>query len=453
MATTIKIGHASWSENQSANGAPGDTDDKEVYISENYDVVSRLEPTHVLRPRSKAIAEKSAKACEDACNNPCVGYSQSGRETFYLEAEKVEFDISKIKTKCNTDCSAFMAACAVAGGAKKSINGTWPPAVSGLVERFKASEQYDVFTGAKYLKSTDYLKRGDILLHETVQYKRHCMMVLSNGDKIHADVFLDVTLTDIGQNTILFKASVIEVKDGERKEITETEILNAYSWKYELVCLSNTNSQAKSVAFTMATGSASILVANLEPNSSYILRVIGTQEKESISSQNILFTTLKATPTAVENLSLNSSVSAVFNGSLSVSFSAPKTWNDQLYTSATRGYRLYLLVNSKIVGYTDTLITDVESYFISKVISTQDIFDYDITEPSIESINLYDTLQVGIQPWLKDNMNNLIFDAGSLRCSRPLYLKHFLNTVDKPYVKIKDDFKRTLVHNNLEGIL
>lgn len=170
---SIKIGHASADERYKASGgAAGDQTGGEVCIREWYS-----SPWHfVLRPKSPKVAEKSAAACEAACGNKHVGYDQSSRNTIYIYAKLVNFDLGKIEDDCECDCSSLMHVCAIAGGAKLDygVNGLW---TGNMVEAFEASGDYEVLTDAKYLNSDAYLKRGDILVNRD----KHTAMVLENG--------------------------------------------------------------------------------------------------------------------------------------------------------------------------------------------------------------------------------------------------------------------------------
>jgi hypothetical protein len=49
---------------------------------------------------------------EAACNNDHIGYNQFDRKSLYEAAKKVNFDLNKITTDCNTDGSALVAVCA-----------------------------------------------------------------------------------------------------------------------------------------------------------------------------------------------------------------------------------------------------------------------------------------------------------------------------------------------------
>jgi hypothetical protein len=176
MVTKIKkIGHASISESGTINGAAGDSTRKEVCIVSNYNI-SRIQPYVVLHPKSEALAEASARACIAGCRNNHIGYSQSTRNTLNTYAKAVGYDLASVTIDCNTDCSAFMTVCAIAGGAKIDY-GSNGPTTSTMRAKFKQSGDYDIFTSAEYTNSTELLKRGDILVREG----HHTIMVLENG--------------------------------------------------------------------------------------------------------------------------------------------------------------------------------------------------------------------------------------------------------------------------------
>lgn len=187
MATKIKkIGHASISEKNSVNGEAGDSTGKEVCTVASYNI-SRIQPYIVLRPKDNILAENSAKACEAGCLNNNIGYSQNSRNTLYnrakeLNSDLTKVDLSEIATKCNTDCSAFMAVCALIGGANFTY-GSNGPTTSTMKAKFKQSGDYEVLTSAEYTSKSDSLKRGDILVREG----HHTIMVLENGTETPVD--------------------------------------------------------------------------------------------------------------------------------------------------------------------------------------------------------------------------------------------------------------------------
>jgi hypothetical protein len=172
----VKIGHSSIDENgRIAGGSAGDQTGKEMCTRSWYNGGWNV----LLRPKSAALAEKSAVACEKGCANNKIGYDQNQRNTLNTKAKAVGYDLAKITVLCECDCSSFMHVCAIAGGARLPYNS------NGATTRtmrniFKASGEYEVLTESKYLTSDKYLKRGDILVKEG----SHTVMVLSNGSAV-----------------------------------------------------------------------------------------------------------------------------------------------------------------------------------------------------------------------------------------------------------------------------
>ena len=177
---SILIGHASIDERGKANGGQaGDQTGSEVCIRSWYASGWNV----VLRPKSSAVAEKMAAACETLCRSNLVGYDQWERNSLWDELEKVQWDASKLKTKCETDCSAFMTACArvagitvprvALGGGKYNA-----PITQTMRSAFGGTGAFEVLTDSKYMTSDKYLKRGDVLVRES----GHTAMALVNGD-------------------------------------------------------------------------------------------------------------------------------------------------------------------------------------------------------------------------------------------------------------------------------
>lgn len=172
----VRIGTASIDENgKSKNGVDGDQTGKEVYTRSWYNGGW----TVLLRPLDSSLAEKSAVACETICNNDNVGYNQNKRNTLHSILKKNNYDLSSI-TSCATDCSAFMAVCAIYGGCSELEYSSNAPTTSTMQNAFAKTGKYIALTDSKYLNSSDYLMRGDIL----VKAGHHTVMILDNGAKI-----------------------------------------------------------------------------------------------------------------------------------------------------------------------------------------------------------------------------------------------------------------------------
>ena len=293
MATIIKIGHASISENNTAYGQAGDSTSKEVCIKSDFDITS-LSPTVVLRPKTSSLAEASALACETGCANDKIGYSQSGRNTLYTYASEVGYDLSKVTTLCNTDCSAFMTVCAIAGGANISY-GTNAPTTTNMRTRFKQSGNYTVLTDSKHTTMTDYLKRGDILVCEG----DHTVMVLENGSGEPDDYggstgvtptrsirtySLDTQITNITLSTATIKLTVIEHMNDTEKILTDIS-----KWYYSLSVKDMSSSKETKRTFT----GNKVSLDGLTTGNSYLVQVNAIKADGSIAfcSAHKVFTT------------------------------------------------------------------------------------------------------------------------------------------------------------------
>lgn len=159
---------------KSSGGKAGDQTGREVYTRDWYNKNWDL----VLRPKKKSIAEASAAACEKGCANNNIGYDQLQRNTLNTQAKKCNYNLSEVGM-CETDCSAFMTVCAIAGGSKVKY-GANAPTTSTMEKAFVESGDYEVLKDKKYLTTSDNLKRGDILVKRGV----HTVMVLSDGAAI-----------------------------------------------------------------------------------------------------------------------------------------------------------------------------------------------------------------------------------------------------------------------------
>lgn len=166
----VKIGSA---RSSYGNTAPGDQNRGKEVSTENYYVHSK--GWYVLRAKDPAVREKIAVAMERACANNNIGYDQSTRNTLYNDVKPYGFDPAKTTKKVNTDCSALVRVCVNYAGVTVGNFIT-----STEVSMLMATGAFEKLDSDKYCKSSDYLKRGDILDTRT---KGHTVVVLSNGPK------------------------------------------------------------------------------------------------------------------------------------------------------------------------------------------------------------------------------------------------------------------------------
>jgi len=138
--------------------------------------------TCVLRYPDPSVRMMLASDADAAARNDNIGYDQWQRLTFWLELKKAKYIVENIKNKCETDCSAGVAALTKGVGYKKNIKGlkdipeetvTWD-----MKESFRKAG-FLVLTDKKYLESDEYLLPGDILLNEA----HHVAINLDKGTK------------------------------------------------------------------------------------------------------------------------------------------------------------------------------------------------------------------------------------------------------------------------------
>ena len=172
----VKVGSARIDENGRAHGGKaGNQTGKELSVQSWY---RHSKGWRVLRCTDSAKAEKIAAAMEAACQNRNIGYDQYERLTLYNLAKAVDFDPARVAKPCETDCSALVRVClAFAGIATENFR--TPTQAKAML----TSGQFVELTDKKYTDSSDYLRRGDVLVTRT---QGHTVVVLSNGSKADA---------------------------------------------------------------------------------------------------------------------------------------------------------------------------------------------------------------------------------------------------------------------------
>lgn len=174
---SVTIAHASISENGTVkNGVAGDQTKKEVCTRPWY----RNGWTCVIRFNEPRMAEKVAQCMENACKNNNIGYDQLQRNTLLTQARKYNYDVSKVNTPCETDCSALVSvACMYAGVPESALTLSGNCATTRTLQAvLKATGDVQIFTTPLYTANTARLKRGDILL----KAGHHVVVVVDIGD-------------------------------------------------------------------------------------------------------------------------------------------------------------------------------------------------------------------------------------------------------------------------------
>jgi len=136
----------------------------------------------VLRYPDIMIGILIAQLAEEAAKNNKIGYDQSQRGTFWQALKAADYYPANIKTACESDCSAGVAAIVKAAGYISGL--TRLQAVSA--DMYTGNERsvltgagFSALTESKYLTSDEYLLPGDVLLYEG----HHTAINLDQGSK------------------------------------------------------------------------------------------------------------------------------------------------------------------------------------------------------------------------------------------------------------------------------
>lgn len=142
----------------------------------------------VLRHPSEAVRKKISELAKAAAANNHIGYDQGtvgnteDRYSFWIRLRECGYNPASITEKCETDCSAGVAAIVKATGyllGMASLKKVSIYLYTGNMRLALSEAGFDVLTDPKYLVSDDYLLEGDILLNE----RYHVATNLDNGAK------------------------------------------------------------------------------------------------------------------------------------------------------------------------------------------------------------------------------------------------------------------------------
>ena len=177
---TVRVGSARIDERGKAyGGKAGDQTGRELSTQKWY---LHKKGWRVFRAVKREQALKIAADMEAACKNSHIGYDQWQRNTLYKAAEPMGFDCGKVRTDCETDCSALVRVCCAFAG------------IMGLPSDFRTGNMpanllktgaFVELRGAKYTDQSAYLGKGDILVTKT---HGHTVVVLDDGVKYEGAV-------------------------------------------------------------------------------------------------------------------------------------------------------------------------------------------------------------------------------------------------------------------------
>lgn len=164
----VIIGSARIDENGKAyGGKAGDQTGSEVCIQEYYDHPKVWRTIRAIDPVAR---ENIAMNMEWACANDNIGYDQNENTSLYKVVKPLNYNCSKVTTKCEADCGRLVRVCVLYAGIP--------------VEDFYTGDEVEKLLATKAFKEVkvklpEGLLRGDILVTKT---KGHTVVALTNGD-------------------------------------------------------------------------------------------------------------------------------------------------------------------------------------------------------------------------------------------------------------------------------
>ena len=177
---TVRVGSARIDERGKAyGGKAGDQTGRELSTQKWY---LHKKGWRVFRAVKREQALKIAADMEAACKNSHIGYDQWQRNTLYKAAEPMGFDCGKVRTDCETDCSALVRVCCAYAGIM-GLPGDFR--TGNMPKNLLATGMFVELRGAKYTDQSAYLGKGDILVTKT---HGHTVVVLDDGVKYEGAV-------------------------------------------------------------------------------------------------------------------------------------------------------------------------------------------------------------------------------------------------------------------------
>lgn len=159
----VKVGSARIDERGKATGGQaGDQNSGKEVSTQNWYIHSK--GWNVFRAKDPIAQKKIGDAMIAACANNNIGYDQNQRNTLYTQAQKVNFNLDKVTTPCETDCSALVRVCCAYAGITNLPSGF---RTGNLKTNLLNNGNFVQLKGDKYEKKSNYLKAGDILCTKT----------------------------------------------------------------------------------------------------------------------------------------------------------------------------------------------------------------------------------------------------------------------------------------------
>ena len=187
----------------------------------------------------------------------------------------------------------------------------------------------------------------------------------------------------------------------------------------------------------------------LTPNTRYAIEVFAKEpgifndvDSTITVTPRVPFITAQDYPKPASEVSLITDTHWDSNQKVTVEFHSPDDWGYWAgIKSAKKGYRVSLLINGVSIAYSDDLLsTQLTS---STKVSCQ---VNKLLNENIDKVLPGANVQIGVQPWVYDNLGNKILNNDFISSSNSIYLQHRLSTVNKAFLVINKTYRRVMVY-------
>ena len=221
-----------------SGGKPGDQTKKEVKTGAYYN----FGQTVVLRFKDRSKAKKYAAFIKAVCQNEHVGYCQAHKTSLSTQLNKVGWDVSKLKTNCEVDCSELTRCGLFYVGIIINSN----VYTGNMISKYMATGEFEKLTDSKYLSGGDYNLTGDIAVREG----HHTISVLSDGAKSKS----------------IAKKEDAKKEETKKETIGKVEAAKSYDRSYAGTYIVNTKSEA--LALRTGAGESKTKITSMKKGSS-----------------------------------------------------------------------------------------------------------------------------------------------------------------------------------------
>ena len=182
----VRVGSARSNENGGVNGGKaGDQTGREVSTQLWY---LHSKGWIVIRAKAPAVREAIAKNMEAACQNDNIGYCQGHRGTATAAAKPYDYDLSKVNTAVETDCSELVRCCVLYAGIHVNSFST-----ANEVAALRQTGQFDILdNGSKSSqnKKVEAAQKKDVSISGT--YKTTADLNLRAGAGTTKDILVTI---------------------------------------------------------------------------------------------------------------------------------------------------------------------------------------------------------------------------------------------------------------------